>query len=169
MRKGFVYFIRGGAVIKIGFATNVLNRMRDLQIGSPHALHLLGYMPGSIYEEKRLHRLFSAHRSHGEWFRRSPELLAFISENTTLPERVTVTASRLSAHSRLRALLDDADITVAGFAVILRASPERAQGIVDGTVKPSAREAKRLDKATLGAVTTADLLMDMRGEHSLAA
>jgi hypothetical protein len=82
---GMIYFIHDdtASAIKIGYSTNVPERLATLQTASATKLVLLGTMPGSIHDEQRLHRKF--HRLHGEWFRITPELLHFIQEHTTPP------------------------------------------------------------------------------------
>lgn len=77
-----IYFIQAEGVghIKIGFtdAEGASARLVSLQIGSPVLLKLLGVIPGTVEDEKNLHRRFAAHRVTGEWFRPVPELLALV-------------------------------------------------------------------------------------------
>jgi hypothetical protein len=70
---GHVYFISFGSFIKIGFSTNLQQRLRAL----PHD-ELLATIPGTMRDEKLLHRQFAHLRQQGEWFRKDPELLAHI-------------------------------------------------------------------------------------------
>jgi hypothetical protein len=80
-----IYFIQDTAGnIKIGHANNVQGRFRSLQTAHAHKLRLLATIPGSQFDERRLHKRFAAHRLGGEWFRPAPELLAFIGA----PEQV---------------------------------------------------------------------------------
>lgn len=78
-QPGVVYFV-GGDVggVKIGFAVNVELRLRDLQCGSPVKLAVLATVPGMPKDEREYHKRFKAARQHGEWFERTPELLAEI-------------------------------------------------------------------------------------------
>ena len=85
--KGYVYFISAEHddwPVKIGF-TEKLNTVRisGLQTGSPRKLVMLASIPGTYQAERALHRQFSAQRLTGEWFERTPELMAFISSLTT--------------------------------------------------------------------------------------
>jgi len=82
--SGFVYFLRSGDLIKIGFATNIRKRITDLQIANPGELVLLASMRGSPWIEKKLHHRFRSLRSRGEWFSSGPRLLDFIK---TIQER----------------------------------------------------------------------------------
>lgn len=77
-----IYFIQAEGVghIKIGFteAEDAAARLVSLQIGSPVLLKLLGVIPGTMEDEKNLHRRFAAHRVTGEWFKPAPDLLALV-------------------------------------------------------------------------------------------
>jgi len=60
------------------------DRIKTLRVGSPDHLELIG----AIYHrlaadiERRLHGKFQHDRSHGEWFRPSDDLLAFIAKHS---------------------------------------------------------------------------------------
>lgn len=71
----FVYFIRAGnqGAIKIGVASDVKQRLEQLQTGNAFELKVLALIPcpclNVAYEtEKRIHRLFQSQRIRGEWF-----------------------------------------------------------------------------------------------------
>jgi hypothetical protein len=66
--NGFVYFIQGGDLVKIGYTTNIRQRLYDLQTSAPIDLVLLGLIPGTRALEKEYHKRFAAHRVRGEWF-----------------------------------------------------------------------------------------------------
>jgi hypothetical protein len=80
--KGSVYFISTDAPdspIKIGHTTlPVEDRLCSLQTGNPHPLKVLACVEADIYRENGFHRLFASARIKGEWFTRTPELLAVI-------------------------------------------------------------------------------------------
>jgi len=65
--SGFVYFIRCGRALKIGFANDPIGRMSDLQVANAKLLTLLGAVPGGYEDERQIRDLFSAHRLKGEW------------------------------------------------------------------------------------------------------
>jgi hypothetical protein len=71
-----VYAIADGAgFVKIGkTAGHPMTRLRDLQVGNARELRLVGYT--SAATERQLHRRLSRWRTHGEWFRAVPQLLA---------------------------------------------------------------------------------------------
>lgn len=73
-----VYIVKLGDRVKIGFTTNLDQRMRDI----PHE-EILAVVPGTMDDEKRCHAAFAHLRVAGEWFRAEPELLAFAQEVDT--------------------------------------------------------------------------------------
>lgn len=74
-KDGTVYFIRFGDRVKIGWTSNLTQRMADL----PHD-EILGTVPGSMKDEKRAHAAWKHLRITGEWFHASPELLDWIND-----------------------------------------------------------------------------------------
>lgn len=74
---GLVYFIRFGGLVKIGFTTDLKQRMREV----PNE-EILGTVPGTMEDEKRCHTAFAHLRVKGEWFRPEPDLMAFIADVT---------------------------------------------------------------------------------------
>jgi len=85
---GWVYLIGTPEVqkVKIGFSGNPKQRLRDLSTASPLELRILAQWRGTIQDEKTLHWLMKAHRSHGEWFRLEGEVLALLNEKTPKPQ-----------------------------------------------------------------------------------
>lgn len=71
-----IYFVEaiGVSKVKIGFTTNMAQRMRDLSVGSPVPLTLYGLIDGTKDDEKRWHNTWDHLRSHGEWFFVTKEL-----------------------------------------------------------------------------------------------
>lgn len=79
---GVVYFIQPieGGLVKIGFTTGLaIDRLASLQTGSPVRLRIIGTMRGTVLDEQRLHGLFAEEREHGEWFRPTERLLAWVT------------------------------------------------------------------------------------------
>lgn len=72
-----VYFIMGTGTekIKIGYSSNINNRLMELQIGSPVKLLIIGSFVGDIYDEQALHGYFDKYRARGEWFHLSDEII----------------------------------------------------------------------------------------------
>lgn len=82
--QGYVYFIEGGTAIKIGFSRSMETRLRKMGTDVPGGAKLLHIEPGTFKTEKILHRHFAAHRLHGEWFSKAPELLAYIEQRKAM-------------------------------------------------------------------------------------
>jgi len=77
--KSYVYFIRSNLGIKIGYATNLYDRMSSIQSANPGKIELLGIIPGGAQTEQEIHDLFYKFRLRGEWFLECPELYKFIN------------------------------------------------------------------------------------------
>lgn len=75
-----VYFIKSKQtnLIKIGYATNVFERIKQLSSGNTDRLILLKEIKGGRKKEAELHKKFSNHRKGGEWFYPDQEILDFI-------------------------------------------------------------------------------------------
>lgn len=82
VRGGPVCYFIGGAEgpIKIGYSRDVNARLAKFQLGSPVALDILAITPGGEAQEAIYHARFEAHRLHGEWFNRAPEIIAEIDK-----------------------------------------------------------------------------------------
>ena len=77
--KTWVYFIRDGDKVKIGYSGDPRRRMNNIKTHSP--LELLAVIPGGTEREAKLHKRFSAHRIPGakEWFHFVPEIEQYIA------------------------------------------------------------------------------------------
>ena len=71
----FIQAIDGPNLIKIGYSYNADKRIRNLQIGSPVPLCVLGVISGTRQDEKDWHQRWIHCREHGEWFTPTPALL----------------------------------------------------------------------------------------------
>lgn len=78
--RGFVYFIHAPEInrVKIGFSTNLKERISALSMASPTELILMGSVHGTYADEAALHRRFSALRHHREWFNGAATLISYI-------------------------------------------------------------------------------------------
>jgi len=73
--NGFIYFIRAGDAVKIGFTRgDPRKRVAALQTGNAEHLRLLTYLAGHSDMEVELHDVLREHRIRGEWFRWTPEV-----------------------------------------------------------------------------------------------
>jgi hypothetical protein len=76
---GFCYFIGGeDGAIKIGTSVCVKDRFAAIQSCSPIKLSVLAVTNGGALVEGTYHYHFAKSRLHGEWFERTPELMAEI-------------------------------------------------------------------------------------------
>lgn len=76
--EGSVYFVRAkkSRRIKIGFTQlDPRDRISSLQTGSAEELELIGSFPGTMADEREVHRVLSPFRLGGEWFNGCPEVL----------------------------------------------------------------------------------------------
>ncbi len=73
---GWVYAMSFGDLVKIGFAQNVARRAKAIPNDG-----VIGVVRGTMSDEKSAHATLRAHRYQGEWFHKSPEVMAWISEN----------------------------------------------------------------------------------------
>lgn len=92
MAKVAVYFAqetRSGE-IKIGFSTQVPNRLGLLGYERLGDIVLLGWIPGGPKVEREMHAKFKEFSLGHEWFEPAPELLDFIKTSTRHDEPVRV-------------------------------------------------------------------------------
>lgn len=75
---GHIYFASDGRYIKIGFASNVKNRVASLQTGHHKKLAVLRVEKGTMEDEAKFHERFATLRARGEWFRREGELAEYV-------------------------------------------------------------------------------------------
>lgn len=85
-----IYFVKAGQFLKIGISENPEKRVRELQIGNPHKLELLGTIPGDEQDETEIHNAFSDHHSHGEWYFYSKPVRTFVKFAVGSPIEKTV-------------------------------------------------------------------------------
>lgn len=79
---GWIYFVEGGGLVKIGRTTNLKRRLARLRTLSPVPIRLIFAVRSTkpLEHERELHDTFSAWRHHGEWFSLSPARLATTSQ-----------------------------------------------------------------------------------------
>ncbi len=69
---------RSCALLKVGKALDLDTRFRALCGQSPVDVRLLGAIPDRIFGELQIHDALKAYRHHGEWFRLTPAVRAFV-------------------------------------------------------------------------------------------
>lgn len=93
-KDGFVYFLSGDGLIKVGISNNPKKRLKQLKCDTPFEFSLIGMIKMSGEDaaimEKRYHKKYSSAGLHGfggstEWLIYSKELMAeIINENTKI-------------------------------------------------------------------------------------
>lgn len=76
---GFIYAIRCGEFVKIGYATNPWKRRLQIRLCNPYPCDMLGFSPGALVDEKSLHSKFAAYHHRGEWFRLEGLVAEFVA------------------------------------------------------------------------------------------
>lgn len=72
-QPGWIYYLHINDMVKIGYTTDIIRRIRDYPPNSP----LLGVHPGTPELEKQFHEIFKGSLAQGrEWFRLDPDVLA---------------------------------------------------------------------------------------------
>jgi hypothetical protein len=77
-KAGFIYFVRCGEFVKIGFSTWPEYRMQFLAVYNPIPCTLIASFPGTYQDEARVHRYARQFKHRGEWFRWCPEIAALV-------------------------------------------------------------------------------------------
>ena len=101
-----IYFIQQGTSgpIKIGYTENNVNeRIKSLQTGNPTPLKLIGYIPGTVEDEKAIHKMFENFNIQNEWFQPVIQVINYIIEYSlkgtdTHDVRVNLNLFDLKAH-----------------------------------------------------------------------
>lgn len=78
-----IYFVTcdvDGFPVKIGMSGDVTERMRDIRTALPYPVKLLGTFSGTSKDETAIQAKFRSFKLTGEWFQRTPELMAYIAE-----------------------------------------------------------------------------------------
>lgn len=77
---GFVYFAESRDMVKIGYSTDVPQRMKNLRSTTGHPHRLLAYTAGTRRDEKLAHFKFGEYWVEGEYFLNGDRLAAHIEE-----------------------------------------------------------------------------------------
>lgn len=76
---GYVYFLKMGDKVKIGFTRRLYDRLLSLRTASPEEVEVLKVIPGTEQTERYFHHHFMPHRLKGEWFRLDGALAGFLA------------------------------------------------------------------------------------------
>lgn len=78
---GLVYFLYCGGYIKIGYTTDIRQRLNDFHTHSPMPVTLLLTIRGRPEDELSYHEMFGADRVRREWFHLSLDLRDFLGRH----------------------------------------------------------------------------------------
>jgi hypothetical protein len=85
-RRGpVIYFFRCRGFIKIGWTTDINQRLASIQTCNPDPVSLAAVIQGGDKQESALHRAFRQHYHRGEWFREEGQLAELIALVVDLP------------------------------------------------------------------------------------
>jgi hypothetical protein len=76
----YVYFLRTGSTVKIGYSAKPLNRCGELKTGFSEPISTLVAVPGTLTDERNFHREFEKFRLEGEWFRMCPQIASAMAQ-----------------------------------------------------------------------------------------
>jgi hypothetical protein len=65
---GYIYFLRSGNRVKIGYSRRPFARVSEIRTGMHSAVDSYVFVRGTPADEKKLHRRLAAYRTSGEWF-----------------------------------------------------------------------------------------------------
>lgn len=83
----FVSAVQNQDLIKIGYTTNLVARLRSLRTSSPDELQIHLVITGSRQDEQNLHRQFASSHVRREWFKRAKAIDDFIARHRTSGSR----------------------------------------------------------------------------------
>ena len=63
-----IYVIKSINAIKIGSSIDVRARLRQLRIGNPFGMTVIGVISGNRYKELEIHKSLQQYKIDGEWF-----------------------------------------------------------------------------------------------------
>lgn len=79
-----IYFIYDGDYIKIGYTTNIKQRLKNIATANPRKLELVKIIDGDNQLEYIIQEYFSNYHLSGEWFRYEGELYNYINNSLIL-------------------------------------------------------------------------------------
>lgn len=141
--KGFVYFasMENGA-IKIGFATDVEQRIRSLFYVVPGGVELLASVQGTPAGERWVQAKFAHLKISGEWFRPERELLDFITRATLVGNAILPEEHRAAEVQKADRLPPSDEVNaICAFYLKRLAEPVRAGEKMPGQIKRAAARA----------------------------
>lgn len=85
-----IYILKSDGFYKIGVATDVGRRVKELQTGNPHTIECVfsRQVPEAYEIEKFLHDTFAEYRVKGEWFKFDNKILEVVKDQVVFSMRL---------------------------------------------------------------------------------
>lgn len=162
--SGFIYAVDAGEICKIGWSSNPHRRLSNIKTDNPAVIGLIGYVAGTIQEERALHRQLEPHRVAREWYRREGAVAEFVG---TLPAPIPPVTPKPEPKNPLAKWLMANGIRRCQFAKTIGVAPSYITLLCsDASSWPSRTVAARIRKATDGSVTANSFLPQSVGRAS---
>jgi DNA-binding XRE family transcriptional regulator len=152
--SGFIYAIAAGEVVKIGYSRDPQKRFAKLKTDNSTPCHLIGFVAGTLVEEKELHRKFKPWRVYREWFHNTGPVHEFCAA-IRLPLAPTQKRGRrptTKPSNPLHYWTLAEDLTDAELALAVGRERSTITKIRLGQAMPSLELALSLEKVSRGAV-----------------
>lgn len=159
---GFVYFLRCGDFVKVGYSRTPDVRVAMLKCATPYKVEKIAVLPGTRAHEQAAHRVLASVHHVREWFHWGPEVQQIITEGLPHPDvdaehfrRLAVIAENRMLHIRKELL----KLTQSEMAVVTGVSQATVSRWETGELEPSRSELARIrDEAMRRNITWNDSL-----------
>lgn len=128
LRDGYLFFVAANGCVKIGFSVNPWARLSETKKAHANA-EILAIIEGNESKVVAVKECISVHRIQGDWFRKTPEVLALIDQLTKSNALLPATTTNLSTTSTQAEAEAEADTT---FNPKGLNPPAEAVGVCDG-------------------------------------
>lgn len=156
--SGFIYAVECGDRIKIGWSTKPEFRFNKIASDAPFPCTLLGCWPGTRADEFDVHSKFRELRQHGEWFKATTALLAFISENVVTPTKTGKRFTVLEGDSPLTAWRKKSGLRQQDLAALLNCGAAYVSQLESGVSGATLETAIKIAELSKGEVPIESLV-----------
>lgn len=144
---GFVYFLRCGDYVKIGYSRTPDVRVAMLKCATPYKVEQIAVFPGTRAHEQATHKVLASVHHVREWFRWGPEVQQLIAEGLPHPD-VDAEHFRRPAEMPENRMLhirkDFLKLTQSEMAVVTGVSQATVSRWETGELEPSRSELARI-------------------------
>lgn len=82
-----VYFVGDSRFVKIGYSTDLLSHLANIQVSVPHRVFLIGLRKGGESDVTKIHKIFHEHWHFADWFKMNEPVCRWINSKTKTPEQ----------------------------------------------------------------------------------